>query len=198
MTELVAGLSIGLAAGFTPGPLQALVFTATLQRGFAAGWRVAVAPALTDVPIVALAVFAVGALSDAGVRALGIGGGIVVAAFGVWEVARARRVSEGADPVPPTGDLWRGMIVNVLSPHPWLFWIAVGGPLVVDAWEVTPGRAVAFVAGFYGTLVGAKILLAAVVAAGRSRLSASWRYRLTVLGGTLLVFAGAVLIWNWA
>ena len=91
MTELLAGLSIGLAAGLAPGPLQALILTATLQRGFGAGWRVAVAPLLTDAPIVALSVLAVGALPDAGVRALGIGGGAAVATFGVWELRTARR-----------------------------------------------------------------------------------------------------------
>lgn len=197
MTELIAGLSIGLAAGLAPGPLQTLVFTATLQRGFGAGWRVAVAPLLTDAPIVTLAVVAVGALPDDGLRLLGIAGGVAVAAFGVWELIGAHRSVSGTGD-SPSGDLWRGAIANALSPHPWLFWALAGGPLLVDAWSEAPGRAVAFLVGFYGTLVGSKLALAAVVATGRERLPAAWRRRLVVAGGALLILGGVTLVWNWA
>lgn len=86
MAELLAGLSIGLAAGISPGPLQALVVTSTLRGGFGAGWRVAAAPLLTDVPIVTIALFAVGSLSDAWVRGLALIGGIIVIVFGLWEL----------------------------------------------------------------------------------------------------------------
>ena len=197
MTELFAGLSIGLAAGLAPGPLQALVFTATLQRGFGAGWRVAAAPLITDAPIIALSVLAVGALPAGAVAGLGIAGGVAVAAFGAREIVYARRgVDE--DPSAPGADLWRGVIANALSPHPWLFWGLAGAPLLVDAWREAPGRGVAFVAGFYGTLVGSKVALAALVASGRRRLPLAWRERLVVVGGVLLVIGGVTLIWKWA
>ena len=72
------------------------------------------------------------------------------------------------------------------------------GPLLVDAWSEAPGRAVAFLVGFYGTLVGSKLALAAVVATGRERLPAAWRRRLVVAGGALLILGGVTLVWNWA
>lgn len=65
-----------------------------------------------------------------------------------------------------TGDLRRAVVVNALSPHPWLFWATVGGPVVVEAGA---GGAAAFVAGFYAMLVGAKVAVAAVVEGGRRR-----------------------------
>ena len=197
MSELVAGLSIGLAAGFAPGPLQALVFTSTIQRGFAAGWRVAVVPLLTDGPIVVVSILAVGSLPEALLRGLGIGGGVAVAAFGVWQLIEIRRgTSHGADSF--SGDMWRAAVANVLSPHPWLFWVAAGGPLVVSVWDESPARALAFIGGFYGALVGAKVILAVVVASTRHRLSGAWRQRLVVAGGVLLILGGAVIVVNWA
>ena len=48
MTELAAGLSIGLGAGLTPGPLLTLVFTSSIERGFGAGFRVAALETLLD------------------------------------------------------------------------------------------------------------------------------------------------------
>lgn len=196
MVELLAGLSIGLAAGVSPGPLQTLVVTSTLRRGFGAGWRVAMAPLVTDVPIVALAVLAVGALPDGFVRGLGLAGGLVVVGFGMWELRSAR---EPLEPIEATatgdvGDLWRGAAVNVLSPHPWVFWVAAGAPLFVRAWDVAPWRALAFVGGFWLTLIAAKVALAGVVAAGRHRLADVWRRRLIVAGGVLLIVGGLVLV----
>ncbi len=60
--------------------------------------------------------------------------------------------------------LVKGVLVNVLSPHPYLFWISVGAPLVHRAMAVSVLAAGAFIAGFYLFLVGSKIALALVVA----------------------------------
>lgn len=61
--------------------------------------------------------------------------------------------------------------MNTLSPHPWLFWIGVGAPQTLTAWQQSPAGGVAFVACFYGMLVGSKMVVAVAVDAGRHRLS---------------------------
>ena len=48
----LAGISLGLSAGFSPGPLLAMVISHTLRYGVRTGIVVACAPLLTDVPIV--------------------------------------------------------------------------------------------------------------------------------------------------
>jgi len=45
-------------------------------------------------------------------------------------------------------------------------------------------------------LVGSKVVIAGVVAAGRSRMGARLRSRLVVGGGLLLVVAGEALLWE--
>jgi threonine/homoserine/homoserine lactone efflux protein len=194
MTELLAGLSLGLGAGLAPGPLLTLVVTSTLERGFGAGVRVALAPLLTDAPIIALTVAVVSSVSDSWLRGLAVAGGAVVALMGVRTI-----LQRGDEPGPETagsGDLWRGVLVNAISPHPWLFWIGVGAPLLVSAWRDAPGLGVSFLLGFYVLLIGSKVAMAAVVARGRQRLTAQWRVRLVVVGGVLLVVAGGVLVWE--
>jgi threonine/homoserine/homoserine lactone efflux protein len=188
--EVLLGLSLGLGAGLAPGPLLALVLTATLERGFAAGARVAIAPLLVDAPIVVLCVLVLDALPEAALGWIAIAGGLYVTWLGVEAIARHRGApAETA----ATGELRRGALVNVLSPHPWLFWIAVGGPIVVDAGSA--GRVAGFVAAFYALLVGTKLVLAALVAGGRRRLlgTAGHRRALAAAGG-LLVLAGALLV----
>ncbi|MEL7059947.1 MAG: hypothetical protein AAGN46_07975, partial [Acidobacteriota bacterium] len=54
---LALGLGFGTAAGLSPGPLMTLVVATALDRGAAAGARVAMAPLITDAPVIVLAVW---------------------------------------------------------------------------------------------------------------------------------------------
>ena len=49
---LSAGTLLGLASGFAPGPLLVLVVAETLRHDVRAGIKVAIAPLITDVPII--------------------------------------------------------------------------------------------------------------------------------------------------
>ncbi len=86
--------------------------------------------------------------------------------------------------------------MNALSPHPWLFWNSVGGPLLVNAWGDAPVRGVTFLVGFYGLLVGTKVVVARAAATGRQRMSERWYQRALLGAGVLLSVAGALLIWE--
>ena len=81
-------------------------------------------------------------------------------------------------------------MVNALSPHPYLFWLTIGAPMILKGWETGPAAAVLFVAGFLGCLVGSKVFLA--ILAGRSSHLLDGRrygYVLRTLGLLLLLFA---------
>ncbi len=198
MDSLFFGLGLGLAAGFSPGPLMALVLCATLERGFAAGARVAVAPLLTDLPIIVVSIFLLSRLPETFLGGLGwVGGGFVVL-LGISTLRRARQPQVVVDtgPTKSSADLWRGALVNVLSPHPWIFWLSVGAPQVVGLWRDSPPRGVAFLTAFYVALLATKIAVAALVAGGRRRLLQGSGYRrvlmvcsllLMVLGGLLIL-----------
>lgn len=60
---LLAGLLLGLAAGLAPGPMLALTVTQSLRHGARAGLRVAMAPLLTDLPIIAAMLLALDELA---------------------------------------------------------------------------------------------------------------------------------------
>jgi threonine/homoserine/homoserine lactone efflux protein len=158
MDAVALGLALGLGAGLAPGPMLALVLSATLQGGFLAGARVACAPLLSDAPVVILSVLVLQGLPDGVLAALSLAGAGVL----LWLAADALR----AAPVEAGSgsDLGRAVLVNVLNPHPWIFWITVGGPLLVEA---TTPEATGFLVAFYALLIGTKVALAGVVAAGR-------------------------------
>lgn len=192
---LLLGITLGFGAGISPGPLLTLVITTTLARGFGAGLRVAVAPIVTDAPIVVLVLLTLNSLPPWAVMGLSVAGGLFVIYLGVetWRSAPAASLSAQAD-APGRQDLWRGALVNLLSPHPWLFWIGVGGPLLLTAWASGVWHAIAFLLGFYGLLIGSKIALAWAVGRGRTRLGTQWYRRLLYGGGALLIGMGAFIL----
>jgi len=188
---LATGTLLGLAAAFSPGPLMALVLAQALRFGTREGLKVAAAPLITDLPIVALSVVLVGAaagVAEGLLGAISLAGAIFVAWLGVSSI-RTTGVEAGRPDEAPRS--WtRGAAVNALSPHPYLFWVTVGAPILLRAWGEGPLVAAAFLVGFYVSLVGAKMVLA--VAAGRSggRLrGGAYRVMTAVLGGLLVVFA---------
>jgi len=53
---LTIGTLLGLSAGLAPGPLLTLVISETLQHDIKSGVKVALAPFITDLPIIILTV----------------------------------------------------------------------------------------------------------------------------------------------
>lgn len=191
---LGAGMILGLSAGFSPGPLFALVLSYSIRHGVREGIKVAAAPLLTDLPIILACTFVLSRF--AGYRellgAVSMAGSAVVAHM-AYETFRAKRQEPSASDGGPQS-LMRGAVVNALSPHPYLFWLTVGAPMILKGWETEPAAAVLFVVGFTGCLVGSKVVLA--VLAGRSSHllhGKRYEYAMRALGLLLLLFAGFLL-----
>lgn len=190
LAAVSAGIVLGLSAGFAPGPLLALVLSQTLAHGVRQGIKVAFAPLITDLPIIAVSLLMLGQLADSRpvLGAIGLAGGVFVAwlAWGSLRAGlpRADGASVGA------GALRKGALTNALSPHPYVFWLSVGAPTILRAWERSPLAAVGFVAGFLGCLVGAKVVLAVVTGRSRRLLSPrAYGWIMKGLAAALLVFA---------
>ncbi len=187
---LAAGVALGLSAGFFPGPLMALVASQTLRHGPREGAKAALAPLLTDGPILLLSTLLLANLSGhrpfLGVVSI-LGGAFLL--FLAYENLTAKGIEVGPGDGAPRS-VRKGFLVNALSPHPYLFWITVGAPTILKGLAAGPLPPAAFAGGFLGCLVGAKLLVAALV--GRSRrLLAGRPYLLLVrvLGGALAAYA---------
>jgi threonine/homoserine/homoserine lactone efflux protein len=196
--SLLLGLSFGLAAGISPGPLLALIITSTLKFGRRAGLLAAAAPLISDAVVVAVALPTLNQLSPTVLAVLGVGGGLFVAWSGWSTIRDARSAGLGpmASSAPPGTTLVvvrQAVLVNLVSPHPWLFWVTAFGPLVIATGRQAPGGAVALVAGFYLTLVGAHMAVALLIAGSRGRLTDTGYRRALIGSGALLLLAGLAL-----
>jgi threonine/homoserine/homoserine lactone efflux protein len=197
MRELLLGLTIGFSAGVSPGPLLAFVVTTSLRHGRWAGFQVAASPLVTDPPIIILTLTVLNAVPGRVVAAVGTIGAGVVLKLGISTLRQAHRAELPAlEGGAATHSLGQGVMVNLLSPHPWLFWMSVGSPLLIIAWHHGAVYGGAFLLGFYGLLVGSKVVLAALLSASRYRLSLSWYRSLLGASAGLLLVAAAVLAIN--
>ena len=170
-SELVTGIILGLTAGLTPGPLMMLVIAQTLQYGFREGAIIATAPLITDVPIVLISLFTLAKLADfepiLGLVALV---GSLYILFLAYETFRTGPV--GISKSEPTAkSLRKGAIINVLNPHPYLFWATVGAPLILRAKRSETLAPWLFVGSFYLFLIGSKVGIALIVGRFRAFLS---------------------------
>lgn len=187
---LTIGIILGLSAGFAPGPLLTLVISESLQHGVRSGIKVALAPIISDLPIIVLTLFIASKLSgfQYGLGIISLVGGIFILFTG-YNCIRTKPVKVSIQTEPPRF-LLKGVVANVLNPHPYLFWISVGAPTMGKALKVGTMAVAGFLVAFYMMLVGSKILLAIAVGKSRSFLSGKvYLYSLRFLGLLLCVFA---------
>ena len=187
---LTIGTILGLSAGFAPGPLLTLVISETLQHDIKSGFKVAIAPIITDLPIIILTVFILSKLSNfhAILGVISLMGGCFILFMG-YESISVKGVELDAEKMQPNS-LTKGVLANVLSPHPYLFWLSVGAPIMTKAMGQQSSFALTFIISFYVFLVGSKIVLALVVGKSKSFLKGkTYLYIMRFLGLVLCLLA---------
>jgi threonine/homoserine/homoserine lactone efflux protein len=193
---LTIGTLLGLAAGFAPGPLLTLVISETLQHNIKSGIKIAIAPIITDLPIIFLTLFILSKLSNFNniLGIISLVGGCFILYMGYTNIHTSGLTLNDKKAEPKS--LIKGILVNALSPHPYLFWFSVGAPIIFKAMSVNISALVVFILSFYFCLVGSKIVLALLVGHSKSFLrDNTYIFTLRFLGSLLCVFS-AVLFYD--
>ena len=194
INSLIIGMILGLSAGVAPGPLLALVVAETLQRDIRSGIRIALAPLITDLPIILISLFILANLADfhAALGGISLAGGLFLLFLGYQSL----KIPDINPAIQGGGmkSLTKGILTNFLSPHPYLFWLTIGAPMMIKAMNSHRLAGLAFIGSFYFCLIGAKILLAIVVGKSRFFLTGGiYRAIIRCLGLFLIILAGKLL-----
>jgi len=193
MYFVTVGTVLGFSAGFAPGPLLTLVISETLQHDVKSGVKVALAPIITDLPIIIVTLFVLSKLSNFHniLGVISLAGGFVILTIG-YESIRTKGIELSIREAKPKS-LTKGLLANALNPHPYLFWFSVGAPIMTKAMSLNISALLAFIISFYSFLVGSKILLAIVTGKSKSFLSGKvYIYTMRFLGLVLGVLAFAL------
>lgn len=191
------GASLGFSAAASPGPFQAFLLSRSARSGPRRALPLALAPLLSDGPVVALVLLVLTSAPAWLLRGLGIGGGLFLLwlARGSFRTAGESHEESQAPAEGAAGGLWRAAVVNAAGPGPWIFWSTVCGPILVEAWRAAPARGLAFLAGFYLVLVGGNAAL--VLAFGwAGRIGPRAGRALSLASAALMAGMGALQLWR--
>lgn len=187
---LTMGAFFGLTAGISPGPLLTLVITETLRHNKKEGIKVALAPLITDLPIILVTSLIFSRITQYSLllAIISFMGGIYFAWLG-YETIKTRGIDiDSGNPKPDS--LKKGIIANFLNPNPYIFWLTAGIPNAFKAYDKSLMTVILYFMLFYLMLTGSKTLVAILTERSKSFLKGGiYRITLIVLGSALLAFS---------
>lgn len=187
---LVYGILLGLTQGLSSGPLITVIFSETLKYGKKEGFKIAISPLITDSVIVFLSLLILSNLSKYTVviGIISLFGAFYLIYLGI-ENLRIKKDKFTLEPVKK-GALKRGIIANFLSPHPYLFWLSIGGPTILESARISITTTALFIVGIYTALIGSKLAVTLIVDKSKTVLKSKYYvYAIQALGIVLFIFA---------
>ncbi len=159
---LLQGIGYGLAAASQPGPFQTYIISQTLTRGWKRTLPAALAPLISDGPIILLCVLVLSQVPVWLERFLYIAGGLFILylAYGTFKSWKNFDSQISQTELTAKQSVLKAVLMNIFNPGPYIFWTLVTGPILIKGWRETPINGIGFLAGFYITLVSS---LAAII-----------------------------------
>ncbi len=193
---LLQGIGYGLAAASQPGPFQTYLISQTLTRGWKRTLPAALAPLISDGPIILLCVMVLSQIPAWMQRILYIAGGLFILylAYGTY---RSWKSFDPHLPSVETGtqqNILKAALMNALNPAPYLFWTLVTGPILLQGWREAPLNGIGFLAGFYLTLISS--LVAIIIVFGTAvKLGPKFNRVLLGISAIALICFGSYQLW---
>lgn len=193
---LIQGIGLGFAGAVQPGPFQAYTISQTLKNGWRRSIWISLAPLISDGPIILLVLLVLSRMPPSLQRALHLASGLFLAwlawgAFKSWNKSRKQQ----AIPQDAGGTtMAKAVLMNLISPGPYVYWSLVAGPLFLEAFRSAPSRGIGFLLGFYGTLVGTFALV--ILVFGKAR-DLGPKVTRALLGVSAAALAGFALFQLW-
>jgi len=159
---LLQGIVYGFAAASQPGPLQTYLITQTLARGWKRTLPAALAPLISDGPIIVICLFLLNQVPAWMERFLYLASGLFILylAYSASMSWRGFHLQTPHLESTQQRGLLKAAVLNVLNPNPYIYWTLVTGPILLAGWREAPANGIGFLAGFYLTLIGG---LAAII-----------------------------------
>ena len=185
---LILGITYGFAAAVQPGPFQSYLISQALSHGWRRALPAALAPLLSDGPIITLALLVLSRVPPWLEIALQTAGGIFLlylawGAYQSWKNYRA--AAKPAAALQQT--VLKAALVNLLNPAPYLAWSLVMGPLLLRGWREAPASGIALLIGFYVTMISG---LAGIMLLFSAASSLGPRVGRALVGISVLALAG--------
>ena len=148
---ILQGIVYGFSAAVQPGPFQTYLISQALSKGWKRTLPAALAPLVSDGPIIALCLFVLSQVPLWFQRFLYIAGGLFIlylaySAYRSWQKFDSNLPTEEAQ---TKQSVLKAALMNALGPGPYIYWSLITGPILLAGWRQTPIYGIGFLAGFY-------------------------------------------------
>ncbi len=193
---LIQGIGYGFAAAAQPGPFQTYLISQTLSNGWRQTLSAALAPVISDGPIIILTLFVLSYVPAWFQRFLYIAGGLFILYLAYHAFIAWQNFDEAGVVTRPASrqSVFQAAMMNALSPGPYLYWSLVTGPILFAGWRQAPVSGVGFLVSFYATMVLS--LSATIVVFGTAR-QLGPKFNRVLLGVSAIALAGFGMYQLW-
>ncbi|WP_457626458.1 LysE family translocator [Persephonella sp.] len=155
LQDIITGLTFGIAAGLSPGPLMALLISETIKGHKRNGILVSISPIITDIPILFVSLLVMDSIRNIQYIAdlISVCGAFVLFYFGYKNIKMESYHIE----TDISGSLKKGILLNILNPYTYLFWFFIGAPYVEKAGLI---GGTLFTVSFFTGITGIMVLIA--------------------------------------
>ncbi len=189
MYSLIAGVLIGLSLAVPPGPINALIATAAVQKSHVDGIKIGMGAMTSDASYLVITLIGVSVLfTGDNVKMIVSFAGAFILAYFAFMTLKVHKTPLGTDGSDNGHPYLTGLAVGFANPYSILWWLTAGAAMITNF--NGPG----IVGFFIGILTWVSSFSLALHFA---RKKAEWLYpTVTLASGIVLVFFAGVLLYN--
>src|SRR6266498_3153035 len=193
---IIQDIGYGFVAAAQPGPFQTYLISQTLTKGWKPTLPTAFVPLISDGPIIVLCVIVLNQVPSWLQRFLYIAGGLFILylAYGSYKSWQNFDLTIPSKETGTQQSVLKAALINTLNPNPYLFWSLVTGPILLAGWHKTPVYGLAFVTGFYITMILSLMVIVLVFGTAR-QLGPKVNRALLGISAIALFCFGLVQLW---
>ncbi|MFM2207366.1 MAG: hypothetical protein RL213_1341 [Bacteroidota bacterium] len=197
MEPVFSGITFGLALALMLGPVFFALLQTSIQEGFRSGISLALGVIISDIMLIAACYIFTSQVDfmHRHEQAMGIIGGTVLSAFGVFQLLKKSKPAEIQDRKNAVHAkyLLKGFLLNTLNPMVLLFWLSVVG-IVALRRHYTDADVITFFCSVVVTVFSTDLLKSAGAGRLRRILTEKVIRRMNVVTGLILIGFGAEMV----
>jgi len=191
LSTLVLGFLIGLTGALAPGPTLVATINASLAGNWTAGLKVSLGHIVIETAIFLLIILGLASIASPYTTAIAVIGGIALIVFGIMTISSSRNASISAAPAQAgTNPYMAGLLTSAANPYFWIWWLSVGGALLIASLAGGLLFAVVFMIGHWTADTSWYVFVSTGVSKGRTILSESTYHRIMAVCGAFLMLFG--------
>ena len=185
------GFVIGLTGALAPGPTLVATINASIAGDWTTGLKVSLGHVIVELFLVILILLGLATVALPYTSAIAGIGGIALVAFGVLTIAGSRKATMSSSPVQTVANPYMaGLVTSAANPYFWIWWLSIGGAMVIAGLEGGLVLAGAFMLGHWTADTAWLTLVSTGVSKGRTIFSDTAYQKIMLLCGIFLILFG--------